>query len=145
LECSYNPVLDCLPHIYQSYLYYFDILGTNIHCLPNYFTAQYYETKPDTMPLCATSSCPSYNSILNISEISLHLYPNPNSGTFTLSSDRTLSGEYQVYDMMGSLIQQKAMITDRQVISLGDIPAGVYTLIVRDASNSQALRFIISH
>jgi hypothetical protein len=105
----------------------------------------YFDANPAIRTNTAISTV-NYTGINAIAETAtLHLYPNPNNGTFTLTSDRTINGEYMVYDMMGSLIQQKAITTDRQVIALGDVSAGVYTLMVRDAGGSQALRFIISH
>ena len=64
LDCEANPLLSCLPRIYQNQLNSFYINGTNIHCLPNSFTATYYDVMPDTMPLCsAASGCGFYYNI----------------------------------------------------------------------------------
>jgi len=64
LGCSNNPSLSCLPRVYQQVLYDFYISGTAITCVPNNFTAQYYDINPATMPLCSpVSGCPFYYNI----------------------------------------------------------------------------------
>ena len=61
----------------------------------------------------------------------LHLYPDPNSGTFTLETNREQGEEYLIYDMLGQLVQQQAIRTDSQNIDLGTVAPGVYTLLIK--------------
>jgi uncharacterized repeat protein (TIGR01451 family) len=64
LNVSNNPNLSCLPAIQKSVLEYFYIAGTNIRCLPNRFSANTFDVRPDTMSLCEpTSGCDFYYNI----------------------------------------------------------------------------------
>jgi hypothetical protein len=70
----------------------------------------------------------------------IYLYPNPNTGTFTLLTTGTTHSDYTITDMLGAVIEQKPITTDKQSIDLNTAPAGVYTLSVK---GSQPLRFVI--
>jgi hypothetical protein len=63
-DCRYNTNISCVPRIYRNQLQQFFINGTNIHCLPNRFTASQYDVRPDTLPLCdPASGCDFYYNI----------------------------------------------------------------------------------
>jgi hypothetical protein len=72
----------------------------------------------------------------------VRLYPNPNKGSFTLESTIT-DGEYRIYDMMGALVAQHTISAERELVSLPDATAGVYTLVVKNGSDSKAMRLMI--
>jgi uncharacterized repeat protein (TIGR01451 family) len=78
---------------------------------------------------------------LDLSDI--RLYPNPNGGSFVLETTNATGSEYQVYDMVGSLIAQGAISTDHQQINMTDVAAGVYTLQVRREASIKQLRLVI--
>jgi uncharacterized repeat protein (TIGR01451 family) len=63
----------------------------------------------------------------------LQLYPNPNTGTFTLTTSNSRSQDYTITNMLGEIIEQKAITADTQTIDLGYAAAGVYTLYVKGA------------
>ena len=64
LICSDNPNLSCLPYVRLNSLYNFRIRNTNIRCLPDRFTAQYFDIDPDTMQLCGPASgCAFYYNL----------------------------------------------------------------------------------
>lgn len=80
------------------------------------------------------------SGIKNVANLSsIHLYPNPNKGTFTLLTSG-MHGDYSITDMLGHLIIQQSMTTDRQQIDMHDAADGVYTLTVKGA---QPLRFVV--
>ena len=80
LSCTDNPSLSCLPHMYENALSTFLISGTNIQCMPNVFTAGYYDVRPDSLQLCGPAgSCDFYYNIAG----SIH---NDTSANCTLDS-----------------------------------------------------------
>jgi uncharacterized repeat protein (TIGR01451 family) len=100
----------------------------------------------DLNPAVVTNTAVSTVTITGVQEIaasSIQLYPNPNSGSFTLVTTDAVGSSYQVYDVMGSVIAQGSIRNDRQYIQLPDAAAGVYTLSVRSSTASQQLRFMI--
>jgi PKD repeat protein len=117
-------------------------------------THTYIEPNTYTVSLIVSDICGS-DTITHIIQVStgietadpsnpIHLHPNPNTGTLTLTSDQHLTGSYYIYDMLGNLIATQPITSTHQLISLTDVPAGVYTLLVRDLTTNRALRFIIA-
>jgi uncharacterized repeat protein (TIGR01451 family) len=70
----------------------------------------------------------------------MHLYPNPNKGSFALSTSNSIGANYTISDMLGNVIAQQPIKADNQVIEMPDAIEGVYTLTVRGA---QPVRFVI--
>ena len=66
----------------------------------------------------------------------LHLYPNPNGGTFTLETAQLRNATYTISDMLGQIIQQEAITSDSQVIDIGAAPVGIYMLSISGLSGS---------
>jgi uncharacterized repeat protein (TIGR01451 family) len=63
LICENNPNLSCLPNKVDS-IHILNILGTNIHCMPNRFPCDFYDINPNLLPICdATSGCNSFSNI----------------------------------------------------------------------------------
>ena len=148
IDCSNNALLKCLPQIYPGSLNQFYIAGTQIGCIPNRFTAFSFDIDPTSLPICdAASGCSFYNGIEDDeAEIgAVLLYPNPNNGSFTLETSNLSGADYQVYDMMGSLIAHGAVSSDHQAIYLADAAAGVYTLVVKGGTDSKAIRFVVNN
>lgn len=79
-----------------------------------------------------------------ISEINtqspIRLYPNPNKGSFTLETSGSIGSDYIISDMLGNVIIQQAIRSDKQVIELPAAAEGVYTLVIKGA---QPIRFVI--
>ena len=71
----------------------------------------------------------------------IRLYPNPNSGSFTLETSQQIGAEYQIYDMLGQLIQQRPISADKEPIYVGGVAPGVYTISIKGRSGS--VRFTI--
>jgi hypothetical protein len=75
--------------------------------------------------------CVGINEIENLSDIKL--YPNPNTGTFTLTTSNSHKLDYTITNMLGDVIEQKTITADTQTIDMGYAAAGVYTLYVKGA------------
>lgn len=68
------------------------------------------------------------------------LYPNPNTGLFTLQCAGAQVGEYTITDMLGHIVQQRSVTTTLQAIDMREAAPGIYTIAVRGAG---PLRFTI--
>lgn len=91
------------------------------------------------------------SSAIGIPEIDwangLHLYPNPNKGRFTLSSDLPLdeNTEIEISDLSGALIWQglfKANADESMIIDFGEQANGVYILTISNEGYRSAIRMI---
>jgi len=82
--------------------------------------------------------CAGINSLQN--DHSMHLFPNPNNGSFTLEALNSINMDYMITDMIGNIISQQTMRSNRQIIYLPKASDGVYTLSV---TGSQPIRFEI--
>jgi hypothetical protein len=142
IYCRHNLNLSCLPHIDTNRLIYFYIDSTNIHCLPNRFTAQNYDIDPRTLPICDSSSrCFWPLGLSDVEQSSISLYPNPNSGSFTLQTSQQIGTAYLIYDMLGQEIQTRTISTDSEHIDMGSAAPGVYTLMIKGRNGS--VRFTV--
>jgi antibiotic biosynthesis monooxygenase (ABM) superfamily enzyme len=109
-------------------------------------------TTPGTQTAHLTSSagCDSLATLViavlptGINEINstnpIHLYPNPNKGSFTLQTSNSIGATYSITDMLGNTITQQTIHSDNQPIDLPEAAEGVYTLVVK---GTQPLRFVI--
>ena len=80
------------------------------------------------------------SSIQNAEAISL--YPNPNNGSFILQSSGDVDKEYIIYDMIGRVVAQEEINSDKQSITLKDVSVGAYTLEIK---GNRAIRFVIEN
>ena len=72
----------------------------------------------------------------------ISLYPNPNTGSFILQSSGSIGSEYTVYDMIGRIVAQGIISSDKQSIALKGISMGSYTMTVM---GNKAIRFVIEN
>jgi len=73
----------------------------------------------------------------------LSVYPNPNSGKFTLElSESFRHGNVQVVNLTGSVVAQKTLRSNREVLDISDVPPGVYVLKVFTERNRCQERII---
>jgi hypothetical protein len=79
-------------------------------------------------------------SVTNAETISL--YPNPNNGSFMLQSSGNIGKEYTIYDMIGRVVAQGNINSDKQTITLKNISAGAYTLEIK---GNKAVRFVVEN
>jgi len=79
-------------------------------------------------------------SVTNAETISL--YPNPNNGSFMLQSSGNIGKEYTIYDIIGRVVAQGNINSDKQTITLKNISAGAYTLEIK---GNKAVRFVVEN
>jgi hypothetical protein len=86
------------------------------------------------MPLCDPASGCAYtiaNGIINTTSASdIHVYPNPNTGSFTLLTSGSTDRSYTITDMAGNLIMKQNITAQSQMIKLPSIADGMYMLKV---------------
>jgi hypothetical protein len=70
----------------------------------------------------------------------IQAYPNPNSGSFTLETNEQIGQTYIITDMLGQIVQEKAITSDKQRIEL-NTATGVYTLMLKGMSG--AVRVVV--
>ena len=89
--------------------------------------------------------CGSPNGINNlVLNNTFSFYPNPASHELTINySGAAKSYSIKVYDALGQLVKSVAAIsTDKSVVNISDLNAGVYLLNVYDEENSITKRFV---
>lgn len=101
------------------------------------FVITYYYTDSNT---CSNGVSHVFRSQVcnSLSEIndqsSIHLYPNPNTGTFTLQTSQMHNAAYTISDMLGQIIQHETITSDSQLIDIGAVPTGIYMLSITGTS-----------
>jgi hypothetical protein len=122
---------------------YDDVSGAKYILLtvgPSYLPSCGYTPNPQNFP---TSGCNGINGISDIATgSSVRIYPNPNSGSFTLESSQ--GKDYTIINMLGQLIAHSDISSDKQVVSFTDLPDGIYTLVVHTTTDTKTLKFTIA-
>jgi hypothetical protein len=79
----------------------------------------------------AASSCPlDYINVLENSEIQLSVLPNPASELIVLTTP--VSGEFELYDVLGKLVLQTTISGEEQkTVSVDNLPAGLYVWVFK--------------
>ena len=104
-----------------------------------------------TAHLTGSAGCDSSATLVltikptGISEISglspIHLYPNPNTGSFTLQTSQMHNAAYTISDMIGQTINQETITSDTQIIDMGAVPTGIYMLSI--SGTSEIVKFAV--
>jgi hypothetical protein len=93
----------------------------------------------------STSFCITVNTVglaENENDYSLLIYPNPNSGTFVVESNKPV--EIEIFDALGRTIYKLQSTNTREIIDLGNITNGIYYLKTTVDGNQQINRIVIS-
>src|SRR5690606_18965122 len=75
------------------------------------------------------------------------LFPNPASSFINLQFTRPFSGNIQVMDMSGRLLQQQSVdLTNTVILNIGDLPDGMYWVRLNDQATGayEMLKFVKS-
>jgi uncharacterized repeat protein (TIGR01451 family) len=104
----------------------------------------YFDVNPAVVTNTTVNVVDTFESKLGVKTINgintIHLYPNPNKGSFTLQTSNSIGATYSITDMLGNTITQQTIHSDNQPIDLPEAAEGVYTLVVK---GTQPLRFVI--
>ena len=93
----------------------------------------YFDQNPAVVTNTAVSTINFTGIIPVLANNTIHLYPNPNKGTFTLETSNSINSTYTIMDMLGHIITQQTISSDKQTINMSAAADGVYTLMVRGA------------
>ena len=93
----------------------------------------------DSAVTLALTVSPTGISEINSSSL-IHLYPNPNKGSFTLQTLGSIGSEYTISDMLGHIISRQTIKSDSQQIELPDAGNGMYIIANQGVSPT---RFVI--
>ena len=104
-------------------------------------------------PDSAKSNCITVQINVGVDDVgkgsALQLYPNPNTGEFTLkgSISKTDGAKLEIRNITGQVVyQQELHVKNGQFsehIKLGELPSGVYVLIVKTDTGNATIRFSI--
>jgi hypothetical protein len=104
----------------------------------------YFDNNPAVVTNTTVNIYDTIASPLGIRNITaantVSIYPNPNKGSFTLMTANSIGETYTITDMLGNVIAEKTISSNRQTIQLSEAIEGVYTLTVRGAAPQ---RFVI--
>jgi hypothetical protein len=73
---------------------------------------------------------------------SLQVYPNPNTGKFTIELNNGLSKSIIVTDLTGRVIYTETSVEDKIVLSMNDVANGVYLVKVISSNKTDIVRVI---
>lgn len=85
-----------------------------------------------------SNECEGISEATNDSHIIL--YPNPNTGVFTLVTADCVNSQYKISDMLGNTIVQQTVMADLLVINLSELATGLYTITIKGVP---PLRFVV--
>jgi PKD repeat protein len=71
----------------------------------------------------------------------LRLYPNPNNGLFILESSSCTGKEMLIYDVVGRVVADQVIRSDKQTIDL-NVSEGTYTLVIKGMEN-KTIKFTV--
>jgi hypothetical protein len=70
-----------------------------------------------------------------------HVFPNPSTGSFTLTADRQYIGEeFSIFDYLGRKIKSSIISKEKENIDISDIDPGMYTLMI----NQRSIKLMVS-
>jgi hypothetical protein len=77
---------------------------------------------------------------------SIALYPNPNKGSFVLELPATLTGlvKVEVRNAIGQIVWESMLGAGKQILNLGTVANGVYTLKVHGTDGIAAMRVVVN-
>jgi hypothetical protein len=84
-------------------------------------TGNYRETD-EVNPVSITQSADA-----TLSE-GLHLFPNPTSGTFTVTLDNMIGSNLEIFDISGKLLYSKMLSSSSEEINPGNLAPGIYVV-----------------
>ena len=115
-------------NVTSNNFYYYANIGTisNVTAIDQHGNTIPLNTGADTSRIVVTPL--GIRTVANIGLV--HLYPNPNNGSFTLETSLQQGAIYSISDMLGQLIQQGTIASEKQKIDMGYTPAGVYSLSI---------------
>jgi len=138
-------VAPILANSYQWFMNGQAILGATNDTLVVVDSADYSYTIVDTNNCDGMSNPVTYMppvSVFQIDNESIRLYPNPNSGQFTLDLGDATADRMQVFDARGREVHQSIITNQIVPVHLPKLPSGTYWIKITDKTNTYVLPFI---
>ena len=88
-----------------------------------------------------------YNYLSGINDVSsdlFKLYPNPNTGKFTVETQNYSGTELTIYDVFGRLVFQKSLSSSKELIDLSSTTNGTYYLVMKNQQYTKYAHFVIA-
>ncbi|MBL0308577.1 MAG: T9SS type A sorting domain-containing protein [Bacteroidetes bacterium] len=73
----------------------------------------------------------------------IHLYPNPNQGSFTIETEDEFSPTVSITDLAGRLLSKNQVIINKQSVQLNEVANGIYFLHLNQKGVNESLRFVV--
>lgn len=97
---------------------------------------------------CYSSSNSLNLTITTLSELdnplSVNLYPNPNSGLFTLEFETDIEVNVKIIDAIGKLVFEGKNYTSKMEVDMNTLLSGIYFVQVTSRNRFKVLPFIVS-
>ncbi|MEP6647797.1 MAG: M60 family metallopeptidase [Saprospiraceae bacterium] len=90
---------------------------------------------------CATVNVPALPEISNGNSVSV--FPNPNTGEFTISQNNTNKTEIEIYNLVGERIYKTEFTNLTTTIDLSQQPKGIYFLKTEDHNRNVIIKKVI--
>jgi len=99
-----------------------------------------------------TNGCSNISAMYNetnlgvanvLSGVGVKLYPNPNSGSFTLEFSDNITHTIDVTDELGRIILSNTAVTSTSTFDIGNITSGIYFLHILDSGSIESIRFSV--
>ncbi len=82
--------------------------------------------------------------ITNVGSDLFTIYPNPNNGRFTIETTQFSGTELIIYDVLGRVIYQKQLMTEKESIDLSTAINGTYHLVLKNQQFTRYAHFVIA-
>ena len=93
-----------------------------------------------------TSSCYSIN-IVGLNEnnplTTLHVFPNPSNGKFTIETAKVENSKIEIYNMMGELFFQSEILNHNTDVDISHQPKGIYFVKIHAGQSSITKKIIV--
>jgi hypothetical protein len=103
--------------------------AANVQCAKDVSGFPIYDGSPINKNVYYNENVSENMIINNNSEI--HIYPNPNSGLFTIKLENLSEGTIQIMDINGSLVYSKNIKNKEFEVNIQEQPAGIYFIQVK--------------
>jgi hypothetical protein len=115
-------------------------------CLPDhwYYSLTCFKQNEQSLYPDPNYNCQLINSVNEIENINLTIFPNPSSGSLFIKTDLLLN-EIKIFDLVGNIVFHKNQINQSH-LTVDDLPNGTYFISVTDKNkNSYYSKIICSH
>ena len=85
-----------------------------------------------------------YSGISTLSaDVVVNIYPNPNTGRFTLELSDNTPRQVSITDVQGRVVADNVTVIGKQVFNLSTLTEGIYYMQIREGSGSKTLKFSV--